>query len=409
MKIIMITHDTKIDRRILHEANSLIQKGNEVIIVACPWDGDKGEEYGKIEICRSINKNVERYNKPKTFKFYQRIKHALPSKLKTKIRKIYDSIVLDYEKHFEAHLLELTIEKKADVYHAHDLPSLSTAYKAARKHNAFLVYDSHEIFCEQGLSTSDKKKWSDIEKKYINEVNAVITINESAAKHLHNVYKCQKPVVIMNKERTFERVVYSDFEKNKLREALNIPMDKKILIYQGGIVEKRNIDSLVLSMNAVSENIILMLIGKGDYRKQLEKIVECKKLSQKVFFIDEVPQKELLKYTSIADVGLIPYMGDCLNNYYCTPNKLFEFIAAGVPIIANNLPEIEKVVLGENIGCCIDFSDINNVAEMINQLVGNDEILYVYKENLHKIQEKYSWEFEEQKLFEVYETLNEIK
>lgn len=405
MKIVMITHDLKIDRRIIHEAKALIQQGHEVKILAFPWDGEEENDDG-IYIKRTVVANVERKNYPKTYFVYKHLKKIIPKKILFRLRKLFDDVTVDYEKHFEGYLLGMALEEDAaDVYHAHDLPSLSTAYKLAQKYNAMLVYDSHEIFCEQGFSKLQKHKWKAIEENYIKKVDEIITINYSAADYLKNTYRCNGPIVIMNKTEMLNMGNEVEEHILTLKEELEIPLDKKIVLYQGGIVKRRNLDNLILSMKETNEDIMLILLGSGEYRGELENIVAENNIVNKVKFIDEVSQKELLKYTLLADVGIIPYIGDCLNNYYCTPNKLFEFIAAGIPIVANNLPEIGKVVNGEFIGQTSDFSDYKCIAEAINKVMSNDEILKKYKDNIKKIQYKYSWDYEKEILLDLYKRI----
>lgn len=404
MKVVMVTHDRKIDRRIIQEAKTLIHIGYDVTIIAFPWDGEEDKDLGAIKVKRLTGGSEEKNAFAFIKAFYYLFRKQLFShpRLMFKLRNILNGYIIDIQKYFENYLLQLAIEENGDVYHAHDLPSLSSSYKAAKLNNALLVYDSHEIYCEQGYGKAETKRWRQVEADLIANADAVITINESAANYLKQKYKCKAPIVLMNKS---EAIKNNTCEEKVIHKKLGISEVKPILLYQGGIVASRNLDKLVLAMRDVESDVVLVLLGEGLFKRDLLKLVKRHNLVNRVFFIDEVPQGELLKYTQSADIGVIPYLGDCLNNYYCTPNKLFEFIAGNIPILASSLPEVNKVVEGEGIGITTDFSNTNNIAEAIDRMI-NDKVAYsAYKRNLADIMQKYSWDYEGNKLIDLYSTL----
>lgn len=403
MKITMITHDRKIDRRIIQEAKTLSDNGFEVSIVAFPWEGL--DSYEGIKVLR-YNSNLKSNGFDILRKVYSHLKKFLFShpKLMFFSRNIVNGCFIDVERYFESHLLELAVMEKADIYHAHDLPSLTSAVKAAKINNSLVVYDSHEIYCEQGFGYMEKRKWHKLEMEYIKSADAIITVNDSAADYLSSTYGVSA-VVVMNKLDG-----YSDINKVSskiIHDILGLEYKTRIILYQGGIVGGRNIENLVYSMKYVKSNAVLVLLGSGDYRGNLISLVRRLNLNDKVYFIDEVGQDKLLAYTQSADIGVIPYAGDCLNNYYCTPNKLFEFISAELPIIANKLPELERIVEGEGFGITVDFTKPDIVAEKLDEIFARSELLEKYRANMKNNKYKYSWDYEEKKLLGLYNTLLE--
>lgn len=401
MKIVMITHDTKIDRRIVLEAESLIQAGYEVCIIAFPWDAADDRDT-MVEIIRSRASLRERTAR---ITYRTVLKKILPQAICKRLAKIYSAVFRqNYEQYFENFLLDLVLEHPADVYHVHDLPSLSTGVKAAKRYGAKLVYDSHELFLEQGLTWLDRRKWGVIEKKYICYADYVITVNESIAVALAACYHIKRPAVIMNKTSA---AVPSAFDREavrkKIRKQYHIPQDQAVLLYQGGLVESRNLLGLIDIIRQCKGSWSLVFLGSGDYQKKLK---EYAAEDKQVYFIDEVPQKDLLEHTiGLADMGIIPYAGDCLNNYYCTPNKLFEFIAAGIPILTNDLPEVAKVVAGYDIGKVVDIFDTQKVALILDDILAGHEQIDRYRCNIAGIQKEYSWEYEAHILLDIYAKL----
>jgi glycosyltransferase involved in cell wall biosynthesis len=124
-----------------------------------------------------------------------------------------------------------------------------------------------------------------------------------------------------------------------------------------------------------------------------------------VHFHAAVAQDKLLQYTQSADAGIIPYQATCMNNYYCTPNKLFEFIAAGIAILGNRLPEIHHIVTGNQLGLTGNMNNAGELAQLIDALFHNDEQLSTWKKNSFIAQQQFAWRHEEKKLLQIFKDL----
>ena len=117
-----------------------------------------------------------------------------------------------------------------------------------------------------------------------------------------------------------------------------------------------------------------------------------------MFFFPAVDQSILLEYSASADVGIIPYPHVDLNSYYCTPNKLFEFIQAGLPMIANDSPELNRFIKDNQIGYSYKINDEKDIAYMIEEFFKQD---IDYKQNILNIRDIFSWKTEERKFIEI--------
>ena len=170
-------------------------------------------------------------------------------------------------------------------------------------------------------------------------------------------------------------------------------MTKKIILLQGaGINIERGAEELVESMARVN-NALLLIIGSGDVWPVLKSTVLKKGLSDRVWLIDKLPKSELIHYTFNADLGLSIDKNTNLNYYFSLPNKLFDYINAGLPILASRLPEIERIVKTYNIGAFIENHDPQHIAEKLNELLCSPQ-LSEYKKNTQKAKEELSWEKE---------------
>jgi len=388
-KVCMITHDAPyIDRRILLQAKCLVQNGYDVTIVY-PF-GEINSDFDGLGIKYDpINPKVNIKNSLSSTKKF--IRKILPQKLyiflKMKYFDIFKTDFIDYEEE----LIQKSIEKQYDIYVAHDLPALPIAHFAAKKYNAKLVYDAHEFFLGQIALQGKRKKFFDqLEKKYIYDVDLMFTVNDDIANLFKEKYGIDKITVIYNS------IEKREILKKDLHQILQIPKKIKIILYQGGFLEDRNLEILVKSAKYLDENIVLVMLGYSFLENKLKQLAIYKGvLNKKVFFMQRVPQKELLNYTAGADFGIIPYPAIDLNTKYCTPNKMFEFVSAKVPIIANkDLVTVVNILKKYNIGEFIAFDNEKEIANNINKIVNSIDVEKA-KEKIEKVQKYFTWEYQE--------------
>jgi glycosyltransferase involved in cell wall biosynthesis len=399
-KICMITQDAPyIDRRILLQAKTLIENGYQVSIVY-PF-GEINKDFENIGI-RYIAVNPKISVKNSLSKIKRLIRKVIPQNLYTNLKKIYfyfsDPSFID----FEEELKELAIIDDYDIYVAHDLPALPIAVEASKIKSAKLVYDAHEFFTGQiALQGKRKKFFESLERKLIYDVDLMFTVNEDIANLFKKSYGLNNIKILYN---SIEKRAISQIN---LHKKLNINENKKIVLYQGGFLEDRNLEKLVKSAKYLADNIVLVMLGYSFLEEKLKNIANCDKiLNKKIYFLDRVPQKDLLNYTAGADFGVIPYPAVDLNTKYCTPNKMFEFLMAGIPIIANDeLITVSNIFNKYNIGNLISFEDEKIIAKGINQVVNSTNFSSI-KSGIEKVKDAFSWENQEKILITSCKNLN---
>ena len=255
-----------------------------------------------------------------------------------------------------------------------------------------LIYDSHELFCDvpELLKTPIKRKiWQRLESFLVPKLKTCVTVNDSIAgilKERHGV-----PFVSVRNIPAFEgEPEIAD------RASLELPANKKILLLQGaGINIDRGAEELVEAMQSV-EGALLLIIGSGDCWPLLEAMVRRSHLHEKVKLIPKIPRQKLLQYTRCADLGLSIDKNTNPNYYYSLPNKLFDYIHCGVPVLVSRLPEIERIVRAYNIGEFIEDHSPPHLSKKITELIHSPQ-LETYRRNTHKAIEL-NWESEKQKL-----------
>lgn len=402
--VVMFTHDRQIDRRILLQADSLRGDGFCVAIIAMPWDGIgcapllpnvfRLDEFGTISLKNTI-----------WLRGYKLLRSWLP--MNSRLMRIFKSLVWRYfvsQESFYVKLFARAISDfSASVYVAHDLPMLPVAHSAVQQHSgAKLVYDSHELYCEQEFSKAEKRKWARIEKKYIKDCDLVYTVNESIAKEMSARYAISDVKVIYNAERIHSLPV----KPRLFHQKYNLDANHKVLLYQGGLSVGRNIDVLVKAFAAVCDPTIhLVIMGDGKLKQVLSAVIDKLRIGDRVHLHDAVAQDVLLQYTASADAGIIPYQAICLNNYYCTPNKLFEFIAAGIPVLGSDLPEINKIVQGAGIGRVGILSTVASMATEISRFFADPKQFMQWQEQLLLVQPQWGWDTQAVTLTQMYREL----
>lgn len=299
---------------------------------------------------------------------------------------------------FNLRLFFKLLFNKADVLFANDLDTLLPNYLVSKLKSIPLIFDSHELFCEvpELLSNPAKRKiWLWFEKTIVPKLKNCITVNDSIAKIFEDKYKV-KFTVVRNISSADEMFV------PKSKTELNLPNDKKIILLQGaGINIDRGAEELIDAMEFV-ENAVLLIIGSGDVWHILEQKIKNKNLKEKVILINKIPKKDLMHYTFNADIGLSIDKNTNLNYYYSLPNKIFDYMQAGLPILASRLPEIEKIIKQYKLGDFIDNHSPENIALKLNEMLSASLLLQEYKRNCLTAAKELSWTNEKQKLITIF-------
>lgn len=282
---------------------------------------------------------------------------------------------------------------KSDLVYANDLDTLLPNYLISKIKRIPLIYDSHELFCEvPELQNSylKRKFWLALERKIVSKLKYTVTVNESIADVLFTQYQVPFTVV--------RNIAHVDLEfKPKTRSELNLPLNKKIVLLQGaGINIDRGAEELIEAMRYVN-GVLLLIIGSGDVWEILKQKITEFNLNEKVQLIEKLPKTQLMHYTYNADLGLSIDKNTNLNYFFSLPNKIFDYIHAGVPILASRLPEIEKVITQYAIGSFIENHEPSHIAEKINAILNSENYLD-YKKNTHKAKLDLNWDTEKQKL-----------
>lgn len=399
MKILMLAPDAQmIDRRILQEARTLQRAGLSVTVLS-GFDCREGDAY--VEPSGVIVKRyVYDWRDRRKVSFLSRgLFRGRGGDLIWKFVQYADRFG-DRTTAHETFILEKALAHEFDLVHVHDFPTLRAGLMAAEARGVPLIYDSHEFYPLQSeLPERFQKLYLARERKLIRDCAAVITVNPYIARLMGETYGIEAPHVILNASE--ETAV----EARPLRRELGLAEEDVILIYQGWVSHNRNIDALIRVLPLLGRRFKLLLVGYGEYLEVLKDLARDLEVEDRVIFYGRVESDDLPPLTAACDIGLIPYVAVDEMHRYCSPNKLFEFAMAELPVVASDLPYLRDVLDGYGFGVLGDLSRPEALARLIDDVAATPERLAALKAGARRARAELNWTIEGQKLLGIYDTV----
>ncbi len=299
---------------------------------------------------------------------------------------------------FQWRLFFFLLKNRADVYVSNDLDTLWPNYVVSKWRKKPLVYDAHEIFTEVPELVNRKFKqkiWKRLERRIFPKLKFTFTVNESIAEWYEKEYGI-RPEVVRNIPRK-----NSSVSRKLTRKEVHLPENKKIILLQGaGINVHRGAEEAVEAMQFINE-AVLLIIGSGDVIQQLKELAEKDHLEGKIIFVSKLPPDELRAWTALADIGLTLDKNTNINYRFSLPNKIFDYIHAGIPVLTSDLVEVRRIVEHYQVGRVSFDHDPQNLAKILNEMILSPDYS-LWKSNTIKASEELTWENEEVKIKTVY-------
>lgn len=254
--------------------------------------------------------------------------------------------------------------RRAALLVANDLDTLWPNHLVARLTGRRLVYDTHEFYTEVPELVGRPRVravWLAIERRIFPRLRTVITVNDSIAQAYQERYGTKVHVVRNIPMRR-------DLGPAPSRAELGLPADRRILILQGaGINIERGAEEAVLAMRELPE-CLLLIIGSGDAWPVLERLVRDNRLADRVRLLGRMPYERMMGYTRNADLGLTLDKDTNLNYRFSLPNKLFDYLHAGLPVLATDLPEVAGIVRRYDAGIVLPQADPGAIRDAVRAL-----------------------------------------
>jgi len=297
---------------------------------------------------------------------------------------------------FNLRLFFFLLFKRADILVANDLDTLLPNFLISKVKNNKLVYDSHEYFSEVPELHGRKFKqglWRRLEHFILPKIKNSYTVNQSIADLYKENYGIEMKVV-----RNFPNLITSHHERPLITP---VASGGAVILYQGSLNIDRGLEEAIEAMQYIND-ATLAIIGSGDISEKLKILVNNLGLNHRVIFYGRIPMEQLRQYTSKADIGISLEKDTNLNYRFSLPNKIFDYIHAGVPVLASPLPEIKNIFSKYDIGELIENHDPKHIAEKITGMLTNKQNMLRWKGNTKKAAQELCWENEEKVLTQIY-------
>jgi len=295
-----------------------------------------------------------------------------------------------------AKMLFKAIKLKPKVIHCSDTLVLPLGVIAKFFTGAKLIYDAHELESNRnGLTKTLGKMTLFVEKFAWRSIDALIVVSPSIDKWYKENIGEKYSEIILNSP-ALEQDNSSD-DRAYLREYFSISKDSKIFLYVGGLVPGRGLDLIVEAFLNSDLKSSLVFLGYGQLSDELKKLAE---VHPNIYVHDAVPHEQVVSVAKSADVGLCLIQNVSLSDYYCLPNKLFEYCFAEIPVLASDFPDISEIVEQYNLGkcCALDSESIYNA---IKEFESMEMLTEINAQNLYDL----SWDAQEKKLINLYKNL----
>lgn len=295
-------------------------------------------------------------------------------------------------------MIEVGLQSGADVFHSHDLNTLWIGHRCKQKTGKALVYDTHELATERsrmGYWWKKRSVWT--ERRWLPSADAMIAAAPSWTEHIRVLHGSVPSITatVLNVPERF------DFEPKDIKAATGIASETPVVLYQGSIQENRGIEPAIDAV-AKMPDVAMVIVGYGYHRPYLEQLVRDRNLDDRVKFFGPIPNRELLAYTATADLGLANIVSSSLSYHTCLPNKLFEYMMAGIPVIGSRGPAIAQIVEETGAGEVAEATDSDELVAAIRTILAHPE---KYRDAAARATDRYHWAVEAKELERLYAQL----
>jgi glycosyltransferase involved in cell wall biosynthesis len=295
------------------------------------------------------------------------------------------------------------LQTPADIYHAHDVSGLFPCYIAARLRRKPLIFDSHELPL---VNVAIRSRYiltllSALLVRIVPHCSGVITVSSPIKQEIHKHYHASDITLVRNLP------VYRTITKsNRLHRFLGLHPETRIVLFQGYLLNSRGLDLLIWAAKFLNPGIVMVIMGQDleGCTARLEDLASKEGVNDRIKIIPPVPYAELLDWTASADIGLIIYRPDySLNIKWCLPNKFFEYLMAGLPVLASQLDAVAEIIRTYNVGQIVPSLAPEDIGQAINTMLADRSSYECMRQNaLDASSNDLCWEKEEQQLVQLY-------
>jgi glycosyltransferase involved in cell wall biosynthesis len=307
----------------------------------------------------------------------------------------------------QASLARVLRDLRPDILHAHDSNALVPVALAARALRVPYVYDAHDLWL--GRPRRERSRvyfalnqlyYTLVERLLVPRAAATLTVSPPVAQHLARRYGLPDVALVPNYPEPPATIGVRDIRA--LPGAEGLDASTPVVLYVGGLMGGRGLEQLVDAMAHV-ERADLVLLGDGVLADPLQQRAARTGVAGRVHVVPPVPPGDLVDVAASAHVGVSPIVPSCLNYRYSLPNKLFQYMAAGVPVVASDFPQVREIVEGAGCGLVVDTRHPAEIGGAIDRILADSEAARAMGERGRRaVEERFNWSTAARALIDVY-------
>lgn len=307
-----------------------------------------------------------------------------------RLRCFFDKGILFYAE-YNLRLFFFLSTKKIDALCSIDLDTILPGYFISKLKRIPRIYDAHEYFTElKEVRTRPlvRKFWTGIEKFAVPKFDIGYTVSEGLAAEFQKKYNRSYSVI-----------------RNLpvLRSQPAVVRREEFLLFQGAVNEARGFEYLIPAMKFIPHKLVVC--GDGNFMQQLKDLIRENGVQEKVELTGMLLPEQLREIAARAALGIGLAEKEGINQFYALPNKFLEYMHAGLPQVAMNFPEYQKINAQFNIAVLLDELSVEGVASVISETMQNKALLAKMSANASNAREFFNWQKEEEKLLQFYRQL----
>lgn len=268
---------------------------------------------------------------------------------------------------------------------------LAGFFAKLRRRSLVLVFDSNELHVDSYSNPLKKFVWGQLERRLVGSCDTIIHAEENRRNHFCDRYKVDRNrnVVIQNFPNFVGCVAPT---LGKCRGQVRV-------LYVGVLGDDRYSLELCRIFAEIGEGYSLDLVGpaKPEVAREIDQVIALESISN-VRRLEQIPYADLSRLIQAYDIGIAFYKNNNLNNYYCAPNKVFDYLMNGLPVVTNNYPGLMKIIEGERVGACVNEVNTVAIVEALDKIVSEMRWLNISD----RVRNKYSWESQAEKYLGIF-------
>lgn len=295
-------------------------------------------------------------------------------------------------------ILPLRHIPKASLYYLHDFTLFPAVYLLSNRCKVPIIYDAHDFYSGQYSATeidshSFGRRWITtfyryLESRLIKKASAVVTVSSGVARLLHETFGCN-PIVLRN----CHDLRLDEEPSTDLRQALGLSPDHFILVAVGNAKQGATIPEALDAMRELPARVHLVFLGKS-FEPHMKSIYS-RHLEGRVHVVPPVKPFEVVPFIRSADASIILYYPRSADYRNSLPNRFFQPLAAQLPLLYPELPEIKRIAEKHEIGIPIDPQFPKSITNAVMKLLDDPSLVARYRRNLRVARHELSWEREE--------------